>query len=162
MTNRHPSAVAPPATESIASNPGGPPRSSGGVVLCMTCRRRSACKLGIRNERVGSDGVVRYDVVAGRQYEGGEGVAHGGWTASVLDEVLGHIPMLDHRLSLTATLTVDYVLPIVLEQQLAGVAWVERRERSKWYIAGELRRTGSDDVVASAKGLYISRDGELL
>lgn len=148
--------LTPPGAETIAANPDGPPRSAGGVVLCLQCRRGGACRLGIRNERVGDDGVMRYDVVSPAAFAGAAEAMHGGWTASVLDEVLGHVPFLVAPVSLTATLTVNYPKPVPVEQSFVALSWVERQERSKWWVSGELVSVATGDVVADATGLYIA------
>ena len=83
-----------------------PPRTDGGVALCGACRRTGLCRLGLTEERLDEDGVAHFGLVCPASYEGGPNVAHGGWTAGVLDEVLGHVPLLHDQLSVTGTLTV--------------------------------------------------------
>ena len=52
-----------------------------GVVLCGACRRLGRCHLGLTEEVLGDDGVVRTELECPPSYEGGPNVAHGGWTA---------------------------------------------------------------------------------
>src|SRR6185436_3900317 len=69
-------------------------RSSTGVVLCGSCQRLSRCRLGMRRETLQDDGVVISEIECPRDNEGGPNVAHGGWTAGILDEMVGHALLL--------------------------------------------------------------------
>jgi acyl-coenzyme A thioesterase PaaI-like protein len=128
------------------------------VALCGACRRIGQCRLGLTTERLDDDGVAHFEIVCPPEHEGGPGVAHGGWTAGVLDEVLGHVPLLHHQLSVTGTLTVRFVHPVPVGHQLHARAWVARREARKWHIAGELGLSASGAVLAAAEGVFVLRD----
>ncbi|WP_329310877.1 PaaI family thioesterase [Streptomyces sp. NBC_01262] len=135
-----------------------PPRTSGGVALCGACRKGAACKLGVEQEHMEDDGTVRFALTCPRDHEGGPDVAHGGWTAAVLDDCLGHVPLLNRVLSVTAELTVSFVKPVPVGRPLEVRAWVERREGSRWYISGEMVLLPGRAVVARASGIWVSRD----
>jgi acyl-coenzyme A thioesterase PaaI-like protein len=104
------------------------------------------------------DGTVRFALTCPRDHEGGPDVAHGGWTAAVLDDCLGHVPLLNRVLSVTAELTVSFVKPVPVGRPLEVRAWVERREGSRWYISGEMVLLPGRAVVARASGIWVSRD----
>ena len=72
-----------------------PPRPTSPVALCGACSRLGSCRLGLGREELQTDGSVHTDLVCGPENEGGPDVAHGGWTAGVFDEVLGHVPVLN-------------------------------------------------------------------
>lgn len=135
-----------------------PPRTTGGVALCGACRAAGACRLGVDKERLGADGVAWFELACPRSQEGGPNVAHGGWTASVMDECLGHLPLLNRVLSVTAELTVSFVKPVPVERPVQVRAWVERREGSRWYIAGEMTLLPGGAVLARASGVWVTRD----
>ena len=135
-----------------------PPRTDGGVALCGACRRTGTCRLGLTTERLDERGVARFEIVCPAGHEGGPGVAQGGWTAGVLDEVLGHVPLLHGEMSVTGTLTVRFLKPVPIEHPLEARAWVDRRERRKWFLEGELVLTSSGAVLASASGIFVRRD----
>lgn len=135
-----------------------PPRTDGGVALCGACRLRGECRLGLTTERLDDDGVARFGIVCPAGHEGGPGVAHGGWTAGVLDEVLGHVPILHGHMSVTGTLTIRFERPVPVERALEARAWVERRERRKWFIEGELVLASSGAILARGSGIFIERD----
>jgi acyl-coenzyme A thioesterase PaaI-like protein len=135
-----------------------PPRTDGGVALCGSCRRRDECRLGLTTERLDDAGHAHFLLTCPPYYEGGPGVAHGGWTAEVLDETLGHLPIANGQLSVTGTLTITYVKPVPIEHQLEVTAWIDRVEGRKWYISGELRLASSGAVLARATGVWVARD----
>ena len=135
-----------------------PPRTDGGVALCGACRRTGQCRLGLTTEHLGDDGVARFGITCPPEHEGGPGVAHGGWTAGVLDEVLGHVPLLHGHMAVTGTLTVRFEKPVPIERPLEARAWVERREARKWLIQGELALASGGAVLARTNGTFVLRD----
>jgi acyl-coenzyme A thioesterase PaaI-like protein len=137
-----------------------PPRTDGGVALCGACRRTGACRLGLTTERLDAEGVAHFDLVCPPEHEGGPAVAHGGWTAAVLDEVLGHVPILHGHMSVTGTLTIRYERPVPIGRLLEARAWVEQREPRKWRLAGEITLSSSDATLASARGVFVLRTAE--
>jgi acyl-coenzyme A thioesterase PaaI-like protein len=136
-----------------------PPRTDGGVALCGACRRTGECRLGLTTERLDAGGAAHFELVCPAGHEGGPGVAHGGWTAAVLDEVLGHVPILHGQLSVTGTLTVRFVKPVPIERPLEAQARVDRVEGMKWYCSGRLALASSGAELATATGVWIARDG---
>jgi acyl-coenzyme A thioesterase PaaI-like protein len=137
-----------------------PPRTDGGVALCGSCAKRGECRLGLTTEALDAEGAAHFRLSSPDTYEGGPGVAHGGWTAEVLDEVCGHVPLLKNQMTVTATLTVRFIKPVPLGLDLEAVAWVESIEGRKWSIAGELRLSSSGAVLANASGIWVARDKE--
>jgi len=128
--------------------------------LCGACRKTGECRLGLDTERLDSDGVAHFEVVCPESYEGGPGVAHGGWTAGCLDEVLGHVPLLHSQLSVTGTLTVRFVKPVPIGHPLLARAWIDRVDGVKWFISGDLVLKSSGALLASATGVWIARNRE--
>jgi acyl-coenzyme A thioesterase PaaI-like protein len=92
--------------------------------------------------------------------EGGPNVAHGGWTASVFDEVLGHVPVLSGELAVTGELTVRYVKPVPIGRPLVARAWTERREGRRWYVAGQLLLESTGALLASGNAVMVVRPGD--
>ncbi len=138
-----------------------PVRNAGGVLLCSACRVSSVCRLGVLTESLDEGDVARYELYCPADQEGGPGVAHGGWTAAVLDELLGHVPVLHQQMSVTGTLTVRFVKPVPIDRPLIARAWIDRRERKKWMISGEISLRSSGALLASATGVWIERDPDL-
>lgn len=130
------------------------------VLLCGGCSRVSMCRLGLSIEGLDAAGVAHYELACPSSQEGGPGVAHGGWTAAVLDEVLGHVPLLHGQMTVTGTLTVRYLKPVPIELPLVARACVDRVEGVKWFISGELALASSGAILATGTGIWIARDRE--
>ena len=137
-----------------------PPRSDGGVALCGACRKTGVCWLGLTTERLDDSGVAHFEIVCPAEHEGGPGVAHGGWTAGVMDEVLGHVPILHKRMSVTGTLTIRFERPVPIGRALDARSWIERRNRRKWHIAGEIALQSSGAILARAQGIFVLREAK--
>lgn len=132
-------------------------KTEGGVTLCGACRAASACRLGVQQEWL-DDGVANFELQCPPDQEGGPNVAHGGWTAAAMDEMLGHVPLLHEQMSVTATLTVNFKKPVPVRRPLAARAWIDKIDGSKWFISGELVLLPSESVLATATGIWIARD----
>lgn len=133
------------------------PKTRGGVPLCGACRASGRCRLGVTQEQL-IDDILTSDLVCGADQEGGPQVAHGGWTASVLDEVLGHVPLRHDQLTVTATLTVNFRKPVPIDRPLQVRAWIDKVDGRKWYISGELVLASTNSVLGTATGIWVARD----
>jgi acyl-coenzyme A thioesterase PaaI-like protein len=101
---------------------------------------------------------VHTELICGPENEGGPEVAHGGWTASVFDEVLGHVPVLNRELAVTGQLWVSYVKPVPVGRPLHARAWTVRREGHRWYVAGEMTLASTGAVLARGEAVMVVRD----
>ena len=128
------------------------------VHYCAACTRAGACRLGLIEERLVEGGASLTRLVCGAAYEGGPGVAHGGWTAEAMDEVLGHHNLLSGRMAVTASLTVEYKRPVPIGRPLLLRAWCEKVEDGRRYNRGELTLEATGAVLARANGIFVERD----
>ncbi len=136
------------------------PKSPGGVSLCYSCRRLGGCRMGIVTESLDDDGVVVSELSCSAENEGGIQVAHGGWTAGALDELVGHTTLLRGEFAVTGTLEVRFVKPVPIEVPLIGRAWIESRERRKVFVGASIELASSGAIVASAKAIMVTRDSD--
>ena len=136
------------------------PRSKTGVVLCGSCRAASSCRLGLARETLGADGVVVSEIHCPRDNEGGRNVAHGGWTAGILDEMVGHAVIMRDEFAVTGTLTVTFVKPVPIERPLIGRARIARREGRRVFVKASLELAGNGVVVASAEAILVRRPAD--
>jgi acyl-coenzyme A thioesterase PaaI-like protein len=134
------------------------PEPESPVALCGACRRTGVCRLGLGREELQDDGSVHTDLVCGPENEGGPDVAHGGWTAGVFDEMLGHVPLLHRQLAVTGQLSVRFVKPVPVGRPLHGRAWPLRHEGRRWYVAGELTLASTGVLLASGEAVMVLRD----
>lgn len=149
----------PPASvdQSDPSSPFYAPTSPGGMSLCHGCRRLNRCRLGIESEQLNETGAVISRVVCPPTEEGGPKVAHGGWTAAVMDELAGHTLTMNAEFAVTGTLTVRFVRPVPIGWQLIGRAWITEREGRRVFIKATLELESSETIVAEADAIMIKR-----
>lgn len=88
-------------------------------------------------------------------------VAHGGWTASVMDEMSGHAVLLRDEFAVTGSLTVNFRKPVPLGHALLGRAWITTRQGRRVHVEAELRLADAGgDVVATSTAVMIRRPGD--
>jgi acyl-coenzyme A thioesterase PaaI-like protein len=87
---------------------------------------------------------------------GGPGIAHGGWTAAVFDDVLGRLGLGLGELAVTASLSVQYLKPVPIEQDLIVQGRVVSRRGTRRMVTGELRVAGADEVLATAEAVLVA------
>lgn len=132
------------------------PRFANNVIGCFGCPAETSCRTGILSEDILPDRRLRARVRCPAAQQAGPGVAHGGWTATVLDECIGHLPYHLGVGAVTATLTVDYKKPVPLETDLTVEARVDAVNGRRWELSGEMTLPGHG-IVAHAHGIWIQR-----
>jgi acyl-coenzyme A thioesterase PaaI-like protein len=136
------------------------PSSPTGVLLCHGCRELNRCRMGLQRETLQEDGVVISEVTCPREEEGGPNVAHGGWTAGIMDELVGHVMLLREEFSVTGTLEVVFRKPMPVELPLIGRAWIESREGHKAYVSATIELASNGALLASAKAIMVTRPAD--
>jgi len=136
------------------------PSSPTGVLLCHGCRGLHWCRMGLQRETLQPDGIVVSELIAPRDSEGGPNVAHGGWTAGILDELVGHAMMLREEFSVTGTLEVVFHKPMPIEIPLIGTSQIDKREGRKAFVSARIELASSGALLASAKGIMVKRPAE--
>ncbi|WP_067852238.1 PaaI family thioesterase [Nocardia shimofusensis] len=92
------------------------------------------------------------EITLGAAYEGPPGLVHGGVTALLLDQILGHAAAVDGKPSFTGTLTLRYRRPTPLGKVRAE-ARVDRVEGVKTFVVGSL--STADGLTVEADGVFI-------
>ena len=116
-------------------------------------------RFGLTSERL-EDGVAHFALTCLPDYEGGPGVAHGGWTAAAFDEILGHVALLHGHFTVTAWLNVQYAKPVPVGLPLMARARADNVDGRKWFLSGELLLASSGATLATATGLWVERAHE--
>jgi acyl-coenzyme A thioesterase PaaI-like protein len=94
-------------------------------------------------------------------HEGPPGGVHGGWVASLLDQLLGIANIASGNPAMTGELTVRYRRPTPIGVPLTLRARTESAEGRRITTTGEIR-TADGEVTASAVGLFIRPNRERL
>lgn len=108
------------------------------------------------------DGILTLWGACPSSFEGGRRVAHGGWTAAVLDEIGGHLGAAAVEqpgwLTVTSRLTIDFLRPVPIEQDLEIRAWAVDHREGRWTVRSEMRLGVADEVLATGDGTWVERD----
>ena len=135
-------------------------KSPEGVMLCFGCRTLNRCRLGLLNETLQSDGVVISEIECPPEHEGGPQVAHGGWTAGIFDELVGHTLLLHDEFVVTGTLEIVFTKPVPVSRPLIGRASVVRHEGRRVYVTAELTLASNGAVVGTANAIMVRRPSD--
>lgn len=92
--------------------------------------------------------------VLGPKYQGGGGMAHGGIIAVLLDEAMGKVCRFREARAVTAQLTVDYLKPIDVEQEILVEAFEEQQSGRNLFQVGEIRNAAGE-VLARGKARFV-------
>lgn len=128
------------------------------IYLCRACQRLGACRLGLTSERMSDDGVMEVTLSSSRENEAGVDIAHGGWTAAVMDDLLGHLGAAQGVFAVTASLTVEFLKPVPIERPLLAKAWCEKSEGGRRLHRAELTLAATGAVLARGQGVFVERD----
>lgn len=128
------------------------------ISLCRGCRvagRR--CRFGADDFIAAGPDEAVVRLVCPADFQGGPDVAHGGWISGVFDDALGRFLTHTGLLTVTATLTVDFLMPVPVEQPLTVTVRIEARDGRRLTMSGVLRLEGDPRDRATAKGVWVER-----
>ncbi|HEV1996144.1 MAG TPA: PaaI family thioesterase, partial [Candidatus Acidoferrum sp.] len=98
---------------------------------CFGCGDANAAGMHLPFERDAATQRVRGSFRLDARYQGAPGMIHGGIIAVVLDEALGKVCRFADVRAVTAELTIEYLRPIQVDQEIHVEAFqVERKERN--------------------------------
>jgi len=142
----------------LALNDPDPHAEAGVITLCAGCTRNGECRLGLEAETLEPDGRVSTQLMCDPSNEGGPGVAHGGWIAAALDEIVGHLVLHHRRMSVTKNLSVDFLRPVPINRPLSATARRVALKGDQWHVHAELTLTSTGVVLARAEAVMAERD----
>ena len=93
----------------------------------------------------------------GPQFQGGTGFVHGGIIATLLDEVMGKVSRFHGVHAVTAELSVEYLRPVPVDEDLIVEGYEVKREGRNLHYAGEIR-DASGAVLARSRGRFVEID----
>lgn len=103
-----------------------------------------------------AEGVVRL----GRAYLGGPNMVHGGYVAGLLDHMFGAAMHSSPITAVTASLTIRYLSPTPIGQDLRFRAWFEPEEGRR--LHGRATCHHGDECTAEAEALFLRVDMEAI
>jgi len=82
-------------------------------------------------------------------------IAHGGILSTILDETMGWAGIyLLEQLTLTKTMTIDFVKAVMVGEELRCQAWVEERTGKREAIIKAALYNADDEVCAESNGIF--------
>ena len=95
----------------------------------------------------------------GPEYQGATGFIHGGIIATVLDEVMSKVSRFGNVRAVTAELTVEYLRPVRVDEELLVEGFVNRRDGRDLYHEREIRNAAGV-LLARGRGRFVIIDPE--
>jgi acyl dehydratase len=133
------------------------PRSATGVVLCgEPCGLRGACRMGILAERLDDERSASFDIECPHDHRETPDLAHGAWTAGVMSEMCGHLPVSLGVIAFMGTVTTRFQASVPMGQRLMGRATLDGRERRKLFVTATLSSVESGVELARTSAIMIA------
>ena len=86
---------------------------------------------------------------------GWDNLVHGGVISTILDEVMGWAPIHLHKLIvLTKTMTVDFIQPVFLDDELKAEAWITKLDDDGEVIVDATLHNGQGELCARSTGVF--------
>ena len=95
----------------------------------------------------------------GPEYQGAAGFIHGGIIATLLDEVMSKVSQFSNVRAVTAELSIEYLKPIRVGDELTVEGFNTRREGRQLYHEGEIR-DAAGTLLARGRGRFVVVDLE--
>lgn len=122
--------------------------------MCPHCMAAGGCQLGVLEQVMTgptrSEGRIRCPA----NFEGLPGIAFGGWTAAVFDDVMGRFASHLGEIVHTTSLTTDFLKPVPVGEELRFEVWSEKLDERRWRVEAELRVSVTGLVTARAHGVF--------
>jgi len=133
------------------------PRGATGIVLCgEPCALTGSCRLGIQVERLDGADSAYFEIECPADHRESPDLAHGAWTAAILSEMCGVLPVLLGTIAYMGTLTVRFQAPVQMGERLIGRATLDRRERRKFFVSATLSSSSTGSELAKASMIMIA------
>lgn len=119
---------------------------------CVVSGHANPMGIAIRVRRDGNDAVAK--VTLGSAFEGAPGRAHGGIVAAVFDDTMGFVLSMYQTPAFTGRLSVSYLAPTPVGEELVFRARLRERNGRKLWIEGDAQ--WHDKRIVEAEGLFIA------
>src|SRR4029077_989772 len=126
---------------------------------CFGCGGANQRGMQLTYEQDDATRSIRGAFRLGAEYQGGGGFIHGGIIALVLDEAMGKVNRFNDVRAVTAELTIEYIRPIPVDEDLVIEAHeIEQNGRSHYHVGTISNRAGK--ILARGKGRFVEINPE--
>jgi acyl dehydratase len=112
--------------------------------------------MGILAARLDNENSVSFDIVCPHDYRETSNLAHTSWTAGVMSEMCGQLPLFFGIMAFTGTVTTRFQAPVPIGETLIGRATIEGRERRKVFVGATLTSSVSGAELVQASAITIT------
>lgn len=135
-------------------------RSAGSVDFEIAAHHCFACgelnERGLRLRLHLSEHRCWTELTLGPEFEGWEGVVHGGILATILDEVMAWALVAEDAWGVTARLSTDFRSPVRVGQPIRAEGWLTGARRRLLHTEARIIDGTSGALLASATGVYVA------
>lgn len=121
---------------------------------CFLCNDEEKNRVAVKFYWDEEKKKVFADAKLGLRAQGPPGHAHGGSIFSILDEAMGGAAWMCGYPVVAAKISIDFIIMVPLEENLAVEGWVDSCEGRKVWTKGELKLSDGR-IAAKAEGLFI-------
>ena len=89
------------------------------------------------------------------QFQGWEGITHGGVVSAILDEVMAWSLIGTDCFGFTARLEVDFKRPVPVARTIRAEGWINQRRRRRFETAGQVTDLATGALLAQARAVYM-------
>jgi len=122
--------------------------------VCFGCGGANAAGLKLEFEANAETGRVTGRFKIAKEFQGSMGMLHGGIIALLMDEAMGKVCRLSDVRAVTAELSVKYLRPIQVEQEIVVEAFQVKREGRDMYHEGTISDVRGK-VLARGSGRFV-------
>jgi len=121
---------------------------------CFGCGGDNSGGMKLTFEQDNTNRKIVGRFVLGERYQGGGGFAHGGIIATLLDEAMGKVCRFREARSVTAELTVEYLKPVSIAQEIIVEGCETEQKGRNLFMAGEIRNEAGE-ILARARARFV-------
>jgi acyl-coenzyme A thioesterase PaaI-like protein len=124
---------------------------------CFACGELN--EIGLHLELRLSPGHCRTELILPRQFEGWEGIVHGGILCTILDEVMAWSLVERDNWGVTARMSIQFKKPALVGHLFRAEGWMVEDRRRIHRTEGRIVDAETGDEVATAEGTYVAATG---
>jgi acyl dehydratase len=112
--------------------------------------------MGILAARPDGASSAVFDIECPYEYREMPHLAHTSWTAGVMSEMCGQLPLFRNVMAFTGTVTTRFQAPVPMGERLIGRATFEGTERRKIFVRATLTSAVTGTELTTASGIAIA------